>query len=146
MCSSSPKIEELPPQSLPTLSQPRVQQLRNGGRVATALRADSDQRRLGISNSCLTAMHIMSALLIQLICAHHIVGLPLDAVLAYCRLIHARRPSACARQGALAHCPCRHTRSQNETGRWPQAHKTASSRTPANEVTADNRSVCAVQE
>ena len=37
-------------------------------------------------------MH-MSALLIQLICAHHIVGLPLDAILAYCRLLHARRPS-----------------------------------------------------
>ena len=35
VCSSSPKIEELPPQSLPTLSQPRVQQLRNSGRVAT---------------------------------------------------------------------------------------------------------------
>ena len=75
-------------------------------------------------------MHITSALLIQLICAHHIVGLPLDAVLAYCRLLHARRPSACAQQGALADCPCRHTRSQNETERWPQAHKIASSRTP----------------
>ena len=128
MCSSSPKIEELPPRSLPTLSQPRAQQLQNGGGVATALREDSDQRRLGVSNSCLTAdaHHVKtSALLIQLICAIHIVGLPLDAVLAYCRLLHARRPPACARQGALAHCPCRE--------RWPQAHKTASSRTPVSQ-------------
>ena len=44
VCSSSPKIEELPPQSLPTLSQPRVQQLQNGGRVATELRAESDKK------------------------------------------------------------------------------------------------------
>ena len=55
-------------------------------------------------------------------------SLPLDVALACCRLLHACRPSACAKQGALAHCLCRHTRS--ETERWPQAHKTASSRTP----------------
>ena len=69
-------------------------------------------------------------------------SLPLDVALACCRLLHACRPLACARQGALAHCPCRHTRLEAE--RRPQAHKTASSRTPANEATADNTSVCAV--
>ena len=51
-------------------------------------------------------------------------SLPLDIALACCRLLHACRPSACARQGALAHCPWL------ETGRWPQAHKTVSSCTP----------------
>ena len=54
-------------------------------------------------------------------------SLPLGVVLACCRLLHVCRP--CAWQGALAHCPCRHTRSETEP--WPQAHKTASSRTPS---------------
>ena len=51
-------------------------------------------------------------------------SLPLDIALACCRLLHACRPSACARQGALAHRPWL------ATGRWPQAHKTVSSCTP----------------
>ena len=58
------------------------------------------------------------------------VTLPLDAALACCRLLRARPPSACARQGALAYCPCRHTRSRPETKRWPREHNTTSSDTP----------------
>ena len=100
-----------------------------------------------VSNSCFTAYaHHISLLSIQKRTAKHetererntkhlhevvnLESLPLDVALACCRLPQARRPSACARQGALAHCPCRHTRFQTETERWPRGHKTASSRTP----------------